>query len=74
VLYLGCATALQKPIAGATAMSVGGQPRHFGPLPVTSGLPLPTDMVGPPRHVGFVPILLQKSAVIDDVVQPFHLG
>jgi hypothetical protein len=41
---------------------------------MTSGLPPETDIVGLQPHVRFVPILLQKSAVTDDVVRPFHLG
>lgn len=30
--------------------------RRFDPRPVTSGLPLSTDIVRPPRHVSKVPI------------------
>jgi hypothetical protein len=45
-------------------MSLVGQSRHFGPLPMTSGLPLSTDKVGSPRHVGFVPIRDSCTATI----------
>jgi hypothetical protein len=44
-------------------MSVAGQSRQFVCLPVTSGLPRSTDIVGPARLVRFVPIVLQKSKV-----------
>ena len=36
-------------------MSQSGHSRHFGRVPVTSDLPLRTDMVGPLQHVGKVP-------------------
>jgi hypothetical protein len=32
------------------------------------------DILSDRRQVRYVPILLQKSAVTDDVVRPFHLG
>jgi hypothetical protein len=37
-------------------MSQLGQKRRFDPLPATSGLPQPTDIVRPARLVRFVPI------------------
>jgi len=40
----------------------------------TSALTRITDQSQVSRHVRKVPILLQKSAVTDDVVRPFHLG
>jgi hypothetical protein len=38
-----------------------GLSRHFGGRPITSGLPLETDIVKAGRHVSKVPILLQNS-------------
>ena len=42
-------------------MSVAGQSRRFGRVPMPSGLPLQTDIVTVRRDVSNVPIVLKKS-------------
>jgi hypothetical protein len=53
-------------------MSQSGHSRHFGCVPVTSDLPLRTDMVGPLQHVGKVPTrdscIAAKSFLFDHLV------
>jgi hypothetical protein len=36
---------------GTSPTSASGQSRHFGRLPITSGLPLETDIVRVGRHI-----------------------
>jgi hypothetical protein len=41
--------------SGSGSMPGSGHYRRFDRLPVTTGLPLQTDIVGPPRHIRVVP-------------------